>query len=161
MRITQPNATCTVRRAAFTVPATPESVGIARKKTAALIDEWKLPVDTDTAVLLLSEIVTNAILHGITPTRQQPTHISVGLLETPTGLHVEVHDPNDGKPNHVTVNHPAAQAESGRGLELVDVLSTAWGCTYTPEGKFVYFDLETEADERDHTTGIGEAMPCT
>jgi hypothetical protein len=108
----------------------------------AVLHAWASPVDDFTAVLLLSEVFTNAVLHGVETCSMPSARISVDLVETTTGLHVEVHDPNEGKRDCVAINHPTAQAESGRGLELVDELSTAWGCKYTPTGKFVFFDVD-------------------
>lgn len=130
------------RHASFTIPASPESVRLARKMTEAVLEAWASPVDGFAAVLLLSEVFTNAVLHGVEACSGTAARIGVDLVETATGLHVEVHDPNDGKCDGVAINHPPAQSESGRGLELVEELAVAWGCKHTPTGKFVFFDVD-------------------
>lgn len=131
-----------LRRATFAIPASLESAGLARKMTEVVLHAWDSPVDDFTAVLLLSEVFTNAVLHGVETCSDTTASIGVDLVETVTGLHVEVHDPNEGKRYGVALEHPTAQSESGRGLELVEELSTAWGCKYTPTGKFVFFDVD-------------------
>jgi anti-sigma regulatory factor (Ser/Thr protein kinase) len=135
------------RHASFALPALPESAGLVRKLTEVVLDGWTSPVDRFTATLLLSEVFTNALLHGVHPRSEGTARISVDLIETESGLHVEVHDPNQGSLGEVAISHANARSESGRGLELVDGLAAAWGCKYTGAGKFVFFDLERSEDE--------------
>lgn len=142
------NASLEARRhASFALPALPESAGLARKLTEVVLDGWTNPVDGFTATLLLSELFTNALLHGVHPRPEGAARISVDLIETESGLHVEVHDPNQGKHGEVAASHAPAQSESGRGLELVDELASTWGCKYTDAGKFVFFDVDGPAAE--------------
>lgn len=156
------NAAGAPRHVSFAIPAAAEYAGLARKMAEAVLHAWASPVDEFTTVLLLSEVFTNAILHGVaSPNCGSSARIRVDLLETSTGLHVEVHDPDDGKRGSVVINHAAVQAESGRGLELVDELSAAWGCKYTPAGKFVYFDVDTAGDERGPAACAAEVTLCT
>ena len=130
------------RHASFALPALPESVGLARRMTEMVLDDWTSAVDSFTATLLLSEVFTNALLHGVHPSSDFAARICVDLIESESGLHVEVHDPNQGSHSDIAISHPNAQSESGRGLELVDGLAAAWGCKYTDAGKFVFFDLD-------------------
>lgn len=123
----------------FTVPATLASVRVARRKATAVLDQWKIPVDVDTAVLLLSEVVSNALQHGVRADSDDDAQIDVELAETPIGLCVTVHDPDDGEGGDVTIRHASTQSERGRGLELVQELSVSWGCTKTLDGKCVHF----------------------
>jgi len=146
------------RHASFAIPASPESVGLARKMTEAALHAWASPVDDFTATLLLSEVFTNALLHGVCPSSGVLARIGVDLVETETGLHVEVHDPNQGKDGGVAISHPTAHSESGRGLELVEELSATWGCKHTPTGKFVFFDMVAPAFEFEQG---GEASEST
>lgn len=157
------------RHASFALPALPESVGLARRMTEVVLGSWTSPVDGFTTVLLLSEVFTNALLHGVHSESGVAARIGVDLIETESGLHVEVHDPNQGSDGDVAISHPNAQSESGRGLELVDQLAAAWGCKYTDAGKFVFFDLESSEDDlllRSHDNGLSgpggaaEARSC-
>lgn len=141
MPVTDYAAVVEARHASFAVPASPESAGLARKMTEAVLHTWTTPVDDFTTLLLLSEVFTNALQHGVEAGSGASAMICVDLVETATGLHVEVHDPDQGQHGNVAINHPAEQSESGRGLELVEELATVWGCKYTPTGKFVFFDV--------------------
>jgi anti-sigma regulatory factor (Ser/Thr protein kinase) len=85
----------------------------------------------DTAVLLVSELVTNALLHG------RPT-ISVEVLAVPSGVRIAV---QDAHPDLPTPRPPARDEEHGRGLLLVDGMSRAWGVDARPPGKAVWFEL--------------------
>jgi hypothetical protein len=104
----------------------------ARAQVKAAICAWEVPVDPDTAVLLTSELVTNAI--------RQEAGGTVMLVITCSGgeFRVDVHDASRSLP--VLVNAPA-DAEAGRGLMLVATLSADWGAYRTPAGKAVYFTL--------------------
>jgi hypothetical protein len=117
--------------------AGPAAAAKARNQVRAAIYAWDVPVDTSAAILLTSELVTNAISHEAGET--------VMLVITCTGgqLRVDVHDTSCSVP--VPVDAPA-DAETGRGLMLVDSLSADWGFYPTPGGKAVYFTLEFQAD---------------
>ena len=84
------------------------------------------------AVLLTSELVTNAIRHEPGETVTLAITCSCGQLR------VDVHDTSCSLP--VLVDAPA-DAETGRGLMLVATLSAEWGVYRTPAGKAVYFTL--------------------
>jgi anti-sigma regulatory factor (Ser/Thr protein kinase) len=134
--------------------AGPAAAGAARSQVRAAIRTWDVPVDAAVAVLLTSELVTNAIRHGAGETGAGET----GAGETGAGetvrlvitcrarrLRVDVHDTSSAMP--VPADAPAdADAEAGRGLLLVDSLSADWGCYQTLVGKAVYFTLAFEAD---------------
>ena len=146
------------RHASFAIPASPESVRLARKMTEDVLDAWASPVDEYTTTLVLSEVFTNALLHGVDP--RSAVRIGVDLIETETGLHVEVHDPNQGKCDGVAVGHATVQSESGRGLELVEALTASWGCKHTSTGKFVYFDMLATAVEQGGRASEGIRGPA-
>ncbi|HTJ66695.1 MAG TPA: ATP-binding protein [Actinospica sp.] len=131
-----------VRRVRFLVRALPESAGHVRKRAEKILRAWECRVDLDTATLLLDELFTNALMHGIAPGTGAAVAIGVDLVETPTGLHVEVHDPDQGTSDKVLRKPTTDDDESGRGLELVEALSAAWGCGRTSAGKFVFFELK-------------------
>ena len=88
----------------------------------------------DTAALLTSELVTNAVLHA----RQPP---SLGVAVRDGQLVVDVADPDPASPQ---VTWAGAHGEHGRGLAIVDALADEWGVRETPGGgKAVWFALRT------------------
>jgi anti-sigma regulatory factor (Ser/Thr protein kinase) len=86
------------------------------------------------AELLVSELVTNAVRHGTPPIRLQ--------VECDEGhdMVVRVTDANPEPPRRL---RPDAADESGRGMELVDIVSDDWGVELLPDGKQVWFRLKT------------------
>jgi anti-sigma regulatory factor (Ser/Thr protein kinase) len=115
-------------------PAAPAE---ARVHVRAAICAWDILVDTSAAVLLASELVTNAIRH------ERGETVVLVLTCTRDQLRVEVHDTSTAMP--VPVYAPA-DAETGRGLMLVASLSDDWGFHRTPAGKAVFFTLTIQAD---------------
>ena len=110
----------------------PASAGEARGHVRAAICAWRIPVDVDTALLLTSELVTNAIRAAA------GGRVTLAIRCARGRLRVEVHDRSPAPP--VPAAAPA-DAEAGRGLVLVDALSADWGFYRTPAGKVVYFTL--------------------
>jgi len=128
----------------------PAAVAEARGQVRAAIRAWDIPVDPDIAVLLASELVTNAIGHEAGKT------IVLAITDSFDQLRVDVHDTSRTLP--VLVDAPV-DAEAGRGLMLVATLSATWGVYRTPAGKAVYFTLAFEpglagAAERGQTWGL-------
>jgi anti-sigma regulatory factor (Ser/Thr protein kinase) len=115
----------------------PAAAAEARSHVRAAIITWDVPVDADVAVLLTSELVTNAITHEPSPT------VTLGISCSWGQLRVEVHASSRLMP--VLVDAPA-DAETGRGLMLVGSLSAGWGSYPTPAGKAVYFTLAFQPD---------------
>jgi hypothetical protein len=121
------------------VPLTagPAAAAEARGQVRAAICAWEAPIDASVAVLLTSELVTNAI-------RQEPGKLVTLAITCSCGeLRVDVHDTSRALP--VLVDAPA-DAETGRGLMLVATLSSQWGFYPTLAGKAVYFTLAFEPD---------------
>jgi hypothetical protein len=116
------------------VPLTagPMAPGIARGQVRATIAAWDIPVDTSVAILLTSELVTNAVMHEAGETLNLVITCGYGQLG------IDVHDTSCELP--VPVDGPP-DAETGRGLVLVASLSSSWGYYRTPTGKAVYFTL--------------------
>jgi anti-sigma regulatory factor (Ser/Thr protein kinase) len=114
------------------LPAGPAAAGEARSQVRTAIRSWDLPVDTDIAVLLTSELVTNAI-------RQEGGKtVTLSIDCSRDQLRVDVHDASRSLP---VMEDTVADAETGRGLMLVSALSDEWGFYSTPAGKAVYFTL--------------------
>ncbi|HEY3869830.1 MAG TPA: ATP-binding protein [Actinocrinis sp.] len=140
----------------FEIPAAPEAVALARRRLLEELEGWGTPVDRDVAQLLLSETVTNAILHGTDLTAADAT-IRIELAETEIALRVEVHDAHhDGivRPaNGHDHTDPAYLRMSGRGLYLVEALAECWGVEREELGKYVYFELGNALRAR-HANGF-------
>jgi anti-sigma regulatory factor (Ser/Thr protein kinase) len=124
---------CRVRLA-----ASPAAAGEARSQVRAAIRDWGVPVDPDTAVLLASELVTNAITH------ETGGSVTLGIGCFRGRLRVDVYDTSRSFP---VVSDAPGDAETGRGLMLVAALATEWGFYRTPAGKAVYFTLVFDGDQ--------------
>jgi anti-sigma regulatory factor (Ser/Thr protein kinase) len=128
------------------------AVAAARAEVEAAICAWCVPVDADVAILLTSELVTNAVTHAAANASRNaasggPVTAAVLLViaADDAGLRVDVHDGSGDLP--VLGDCPAeADAETGRGLLLVTSLSAEWGFYRTPGGKAVYFTLQAQPD---------------
>jgi len=117
--------------------AGPIAVPEARSQVGTVISAWDVPVDPSVAVLLTSELVTNAIRHEAGGT------VTLSVTCSRARLRVDVHDTSLLLP--VLMEAPA-DAEAGRGLMLVAALSDQWGVYPTPAGKAVYFTLGFRSD---------------
>ena len=94
--------------------------------------DWRLGGEVvDCAILLTSELVTNAVRHA-------GTRVIVRLDTRDHRLRVEVVDAVERRPQP---RHADLLAEGGRGLELVDALAADWGVDGGPGGKSVWFEL--------------------
>lgn len=116
----------------------PRSVGRARARLREQALAWGLAAGTtDTAVLLISELMSNAVRHARVP----PGRRIVARAALASGvLRVEVCDACDDPPVSLQAS---ATDESGRGLALVDMLADAWNVQPRPYGigKTVWFEL--------------------
>ena len=123
---------------------TAHSVRSARLFAAGFVDDHDVRV-RETVVLLVSELVSNAVQHG----GPHGPRATVGLeVETrPHLVRVEVTDAGPGDPSlgNGAVNHP-----SGRGLLLVEALASRWGCEHLPVGKTVWFEIFTSSNGDAH-----------
>jgi two-component sensor histidine kinase len=142
------------RPARTTVPSRPLvcrvrlAPGLAAAKAARAVIEttiraWRVPVDPDVAVLLTSELVTNAVTHGAAQAENAGIFVTLAITCTAARLRVDVHDGSGDLP---LLKDPLTEAETGRGLLLVTSLSAEWGFYRTAEGKAVYFTLEFPPD---------------
>jgi anti-sigma regulatory factor (Ser/Thr protein kinase) len=130
------------------------AVSAARTEVEAAICAWCVAVDPDVAILLTSELVTNAVTHatahasrnGRAARRADAAEaVLLVIAADDAGLRVDVHDGSGDLP--VLADCPAeADAETGRGLLLVTSLSADWGFYRTPGGKAVYFTLQAQPD---------------
>ncbi|WP_460069090.1 SpoIIE family protein phosphatase [Streptomyces sp. YKOK-I1] len=114
----------------WTLPREPRSVGRAREYARTRLLSWDLEPLVDTTELLVSELVTNALRYG-------EGEIRLRLLLDRT-LVCEVWDAGLVQPRR---RRARDTDEGGRGLQLVGLLSAAWGSRRTPRGKTVWFEL--------------------
>lgn len=113
---------------ADTVPA---SVARIRRFAAQAARTSAPAVDADTVALLVSEVATNALVHG-------DGKVRVRVRPTARGLRVEVHDDNPALPAR---RQATPMDEGGRGIALVEALSSGWGAERTDDGKTVWFEV--------------------
>ena len=85
---------------------------------ADVLEEAQFSGDTDTVLLLVSEVVTNAVRHAATPFE---------LTISVTGPEVMIAVVDHDRAHHPQVRNPRPQDTSGRGLRIVDELATSWG----------------------------------
>ena len=114
----------------------PEAVRAARRFTEGLLEGWPEPA-RNVAVLLVSELATNAVLHARTP---------VGLTITSDGPRVRV-AVADGSLGAPVLKDFGPEAITGRGIRLVDSLSQRWGTDRREDGKTVWFELAAAGDD--------------
>ena len=86
----------------------------------------------DTAALLTSELVTNAVRHTSGPLLDLGLHIDAAVATVAVGDH------SQALPEQVSA---APTDDSGRGLSIVDALAVSWGVTLSERGKEVWFQL--------------------
>src|SRR5580693_6009710 len=126
-------------RHGFRVPLAtgPAAAAEARRRVRAAIQSWPVPVEEDVALLLTSELVTNAVRHEAGQAVMLVITCSSGRLR------VDVHDTSRSLP---AVTDVPADADTGRGLLLAETLSEERGFYRTPAGTAVYSTLVSQPD---------------
>ncbi|MFH8617512.1 SpoIIE family protein phosphatase [Streptomyces sp. NPDC017979] len=119
-------------RAQWAVWRLPDAIVHARRFTARTLRSWGAGVDVDTAQLIVSELVTNAVLH----TRGQ---VRLDLTLTGRRLRIAVNDSSPRAPVRSTALD--LDATGGRGLVIVQALATAYGSVPFAGGKQVWAEL--------------------
>ncbi len=121
--------------------ALPGAVPCARLHTRLVLAEWGLTDVADQVELLVSELVTNAVAASQSPDRIYP--VRLWLLSDRARVLIAVWDANPRLPALID---PDELTENGRGLQLVDALTTHWDAYATPEpgGKIVRAILRAE-----------------
>ena len=122
--------------ATLTIPGRPEQVSSARAFVSRTLSAHEIGTDNDTATLLTSEIVTNAIAH--TKSGVEGGTVTIVVIGIPHGVLVEVID--DGSAGTPIVKGDLYAAE-GHGLFLVQELATQWGYLRNTGGTTVWFHL--------------------
>lgn len=118
------------------LPTAGQAAGLARQATREVLASWQVAHLEDTAVLFVSELVTNAVRHAC----RRGSMLVLRLESAGTSLRIEVHD---GDPHWPQPGTPAALDESGFGFVIVAALASKWGVSETPTGKAVWAELDT------------------
>ncbi|WP_219470466.1 ATP-binding protein [Nonomuraea rhizosphaerae] len=123
--------------ATFVLPPTPSSIHSVRSFTIGALTAWGLKELIDSMELVVSELATNALRHGLHPAdgdRPRPVHMSLvrrGPLVTSAFT-----DPGSSVP---VLRYPGPLDTGGLGLHIVESLSHRWGWSaLAPHGKIVW-----------------------
>lgn len=122
------------------IPPASTGIGEARTFTRNQLDYWGLGELVDTTLLMVSELVTNALLHA-------GEGAELTLMLSASRLRAEV---RDCSPSIPVVRNFSDTATTGRGMVIVDALAKEWGTFAAGEGKVVWFEL----DAGEHIRGI-------
>ncbi|MET7693029.1 SpoIIE family protein phosphatase [Streptomyces sp. NPDC005483] len=132
----------TVRRTMLSVAqAEPKRVGVARQQLRELLHDWTSADQVDSAVLLLSEMLTNVLVHT------DADALLLAEVRGETGerrMRIQVTDTSDELPHK---RRPGELASSGRGVMLIELLADAWGVDPQGEGKSIWFELYESSGE--------------
>jgi serine/threonine-protein kinase RsbW len=122
----------------------PRCVALARGELRKTLTDWGLIQIEDAALLVLSELLTNAVCHArVSPGRE----IETRYRPVSDGVRIEVHDASDERPVLRSLN---GDAVSGRGLSLVDALADRWDVSDRDgPGKAVWAVLTVAGTGRD------------
>ena len=114
--------------------ADPESLRQARAFVRAALERWGLGSCADDVALVAGELASNAVCHGLLPAERSTARL--GLACQDGALVCAVNDPSPDVP----VLRPADESfERGRGLRIIDALSSSWGWSrHTGAGKTVW-----------------------
>jgi anti-sigma regulatory factor (Ser/Thr protein kinase) len=113
----------------------PISARTARQFVGDTLQQWGCGGATEVALLLTTELVTNAVIHA-------RTDLAVRIAANERCLRVAVSDASHDPPR-LGPGFPGLE-ERGRGLPLVDALSSSWGVDWSLDGKAVWFELAQE-----------------
>jgi CheY-like chemotaxis protein/anti-sigma regulatory factor (Ser/Thr protein kinase) len=117
------------------LPRDLSSVSRARRFVAESLESWGVEALAPDAMIVVSELVTNAVTHA-------QSACEVRLAADETGVRIAVIDNGTGTPDPRPFNE---DQPSGRGLHIVGALATAWGVDDVPEGKMVWAEMSRAA----------------
>ena len=117
------------------LPADLTAAREARAAAKSALSRWRLGAIVDSVLLVVSELVGNAVRHGRPP-------VGLRLRKAGQGVRVDVHDEGAGAPEGAAVD---GDAESGRGLLLVDAVAAESGVERIDgDGKVVWARVDPE-----------------
>ncbi|MGO8959151.1 MAG: ATP-binding protein [Streptosporangiaceae bacterium] len=115
------------------LPGTPESAGVARALARQVLGDTHPALET--VLLVVSELVTNAILHS--QSGAVGGTVLLALCPGPAGVLVQVRD-NGGPWRPLELVRPGIAADHGYGLVLVDALADSWGTLASTQGRVTW-----------------------
>jgi anti-sigma regulatory factor (Ser/Thr protein kinase) len=118
------------------LPSAPRAAGLARQEIREALTSWGLDRLEDTAVLLATELVGNAVRHA----HHDGSELELRIADTGAWLRIEV---SDADPHPPQPHLPAELDESGFGFVLVEALAAKWGVDQATAGKTVWIELDT------------------
>jgi anti-sigma regulatory factor (Ser/Thr protein kinase) len=136
MTTVRPWTALMVRSASEPFPPTLSSPREVRSFVSTTIRNWGFHNLCETAELLVSEVVTNVVVHARTPGRATVTAL-------PAGIRIEVTDGGRDLPGE---RQPGPSEPDGRGLGIVSALARRWGIEVEHDTKTVWFELDDDAD---------------
>jgi anti-sigma regulatory factor (Ser/Thr protein kinase) len=120
----------------------PTSPGRARRFVRSLMSAWGVGDQVvDDAELLVTELVTNAVIHA-------RTAVTLEVEAADGTVRFKV---SDESPRRVEIKSPSPESATGRGLILLDQIASEWEVTHTAAGKHVSFSLITDQ----HGSAVG------
>jgi anti-sigma regulatory factor (Ser/Thr protein kinase) len=122
----------------LTLPATGRAPGLARQATRDALLSWQLAYLEETAILLVSELVTNVVRHA----RSRALAMALRLEPEGASLLIEVHDSDPHEPRPRLPGGLGGLGESGFGFVLIEALAGKWGVRQTATGKAVWVELD-------------------
>ncbi|MDQ1027047.1 anti-sigma regulatory factor (Ser/Thr protein kinase) [Streptomyces umbrinus] len=115
------------------LPHIPDAVSVVRRQARTVLTQWRVPAPTaDDALLVISELTTNAIVHALPPAVLRLPLPEVGGRRA---VRIEVTDSGPAprrRPSHDSPD-PAEHRENGRGTDIVAALSARRGISLHPE----------------------------
>jgi anti-sigma regulatory factor (Ser/Thr protein kinase) len=121
----------------------PESVAGARHFVRNVLSDQSQEI-AEAAELMTSELATNSVRHA-------RSDFELAILLSPEEIRVEVSDNGQGQP---VPRSPTPREQSGRGLQIVQELSDAWGISPSPSGKLVWFTLSLRTQSEEHKSRV-------
>jgi anti-sigma regulatory factor (Ser/Thr protein kinase) len=117
----------------FALPPAPTSPREARELAARELEGWGDPDTRHAVILLISELVTNAVVHA-------RSTVTVDVAVRDDGpVHVTVHDESSVRP---TPRRHHADLPGGRGMHLLESLAARWGVEDSRTGKSIWFEVD-------------------
>lgn len=120
------------------LPHVPETISVVRRRARAVLVDWNLSLDiVEDALLVISELLTNAIIHALPPAALQLSEIRV---DGSSALRIEVTDAGPAVP--AAASTPDLDPdEHGRGIDIITALSARCGMDIHPGGVTRWADL--------------------
>jgi anti-sigma regulatory factor (Ser/Thr protein kinase) len=130
----------------------PAQVRTARRFVVASLACCPVPIDRDVVALLVSELVTNAVVHSASGRADGTLLVGYQLARDkldPGHLRLRVEVRDLGAPGYPRRCRHALESNGQRGLEVVEALASRWGVGRHPRGRAVWFELELALVDRD------------